>query len=145
MKRLPISGSIQSVVTSTSEEGTSLRMWMQSRRVPPLLALAGWWGVWTLPAEIDTLLEVGKCEQCFLSSCPEDGKGLAVASTGPGKAMPSQRANVAELGSARWCGVGDGYLGAWKPFHLLGPCVLTYITEALKLRLVVLRAIIFIF
>lgn len=100
----------QPVVISTSEEGTSLRIWRQGRKVPLLLALAGCWGMWTLPAELDTLLQVRRWEQCFLSSCPEDGKGLAVASTSAGKAVPSERENVAELGSARWCGAGDRYL-----------------------------------
>lgn len=77
---------------STSEEGI-LRLRMQSRKVSVLLSLAGWWGMWTLPAELDTFLEVGRWEQHFLSSCPEDGKGLAMACIGPGKAMPSKRAN----------------------------------------------------
>lgn len=66
---------------------------MQSRKVSVLLSLAGWWDMWTLPAELDTFLEVGRWEQHFLSSCPEGGKGLAMACTGPGKAMPSKRAN----------------------------------------------------
>lgn len=133
----------QRVVISTSEEGTSLRIWMQSRKVPLLLALGGWWGTWTLPVELDTFLKVGRWEQHFLSPCPEDGMGLAMASTGPGKAMPSERASVAGLGSARWCG-GQKAQGM-KTLSPACPRVLTYVTEALKLRLVVLRAIIFIF
>lgn len=63
--------------------------------------------MWAQPAELDTFLKVGRWEQPFCSSCPEDGKGLAF----PGKAMPSKRANVADLGSARWCRAGDEYLG----------------------------------
>lgn len=85
----------------------------------------------------------GEVGTALLSPCPEDGMGLAMASTGPGKAMPSERASVAGLGSARWCG-GQKAQGM-KTLSPACPRVLTYVTEALKLRLVVLRAIIFIF
>lgn len=64
-------------------------------------------GMRTLPAGLDTRLEVGWWGQHCLLSCPEDMKGLAVASGGPGKAMPSERADSAEPGAARRCGAGD--------------------------------------
>lgn len=96
--------------------------------------------MWTLAVELDTLLKVGRWEQLFLSSCLEDGKGLAMASTGPGKATPSDC-----WGQQDGVGQGTDISGDENPFNLLRPCALTYVTEALKLRLVVLIAIIFIF
>lgn len=97
---------------STSEEGISLRIWMQSR------FLSCWPGLGRLVGYVDT-----GCRAWHFAQGGEVGTALPLLlpwgweGAGHGLYRSREGDTKRELGSARWCGAGDRYLRGWKPFQ----------------------------